>query len=117
LRRDWRYRAMTKQHEDYRDEYAVVAGEPATAEEKAAQTAEEKLAKEAEELRGKEKVRDKVARLVGELRGGQVFGAARKAIFDELEELVRRMKGEETVGDLEKERAAEEAKAAKKAGV
>jgi hypothetical protein len=89
----------------------------ATKEEKAAVKEEERVAKEAEEVRGKEKVRDKLARLVRELRGGQVFGAARKAVFEQLEELVGRLKGEETVGEMEKERLAEEAKAAKKGGV
>jgi len=107
---------MTKQHEDYRDEYAV-AEAPATKEEKAALSAEEKLAAEAEELRGKEKVRDKVARLVRELRGGAVFGAARKAVFEQLEELVGWLKGDETVGEMEKERKLEEEKRAKKAGL
>ena len=61
---------MSKQHEDYRSEYEV--GEVvATKEEKAAQTEEERVAAEKAELAGKERVRDKVARLVGELRGGQ----------------------------------------------
>jgi len=107
---------MTKQHEDYRAEYEAEEA-PATKEQKAAQTEEERVAKEKEELAGKEKVRDKLARLVRELRGGQVFGAARKAIFEQLEELVGRLKGEETVGEMEKEKRAEEEKAAKKGGV
>ena len=38
-------------------------------------------------------------------------------MFEQLEELVGRLKGEETVGEMEKERAAEEAKLAKKGGV
>jgi hypothetical protein len=104
---------MSKQHEAYgyeeKDE-----GPVETAEQKLAQTEEERVAAEKAELEGKERVRDKVARLVGELRGGRVFGAARKAVFNELEELVRGLKGEETVGDLEKERKAEEAKLEKK---
>jgi hypothetical protein len=88
-----------------------------TKEEKAAVKEEERIAKEAEEVRGKERVRDKVARLLREIRGGAVFGGAKKALWGEVEELVGRLKGEETVGEMEKERAAEEAKLAKKGGV
>jgi hypothetical protein len=70
-----------------------------------------------EERAGKERVRDKVARLLREIRGGAVFGGARKALWEEVEALVGRLKGEETVGEMEAERKKEEERAAKKGGV
>lgn len=123
-------RAMTKKYEDATGESGWVSAEEEegkakpvleegkverTAEEKLAVSADEKLAKEAEEVRGKEKVRDKLARLVRELRSGTVFGAAKKALWGELEEMVGRLKGEETVGEMEKAAKLEEEKQLKKA--
>jgi hypothetical protein len=113
-----------KQHEAVKVEEAAVAkaeekeagAEPVTAAEKArakAIAAEEKQKKEAEERAAKEPVRSKILRLIGDLRGGQLNGVEAKAAWKDLEELARRLKGEETVGDLEKERKAKEGKEGK----
>jgi hypothetical protein len=102
-------KAEAKEHEE-KEGVAAVGTEAEVAK---AVTAEEKAAKEAEELAGKETVRGKISRLVRELRSGQLFGAERKAAWVALEEVVGWLKGEETVGEVLKERRAAEEKGMK----
>jgi hypothetical protein len=97
----------TKEEREARELRGEAVKTPAEAK---AISAEEKVAAEKEELEGKETVRGKIARMVGQLRSGQLFGAARKAAWGELEELVGWLKGDETVGEVLKERRAAEEK-------
>jgi hypothetical protein len=97
----------TQQHEAVKLEKAEAA---AVMEARATETEEEKA--------GKETVRGKIVRLVGELRGGRVFGAARKAMWGELEAAAGRLKSEQLMGELTEaeEKAKKEAEKVAKAG-
>jgi hypothetical protein len=126
--------AMTTQHGEAVKQHEAVKAEELTKEEREAKereshaeklrakarAEEEKRRKAAEELAGKETVKGKIVRLLGELRGG-VVGTARRRVLDELEGAAGRLKSEQLMGELtaeeekekkEREKAEKEAKAA-----